>query len=268
MDYETVTVDRDGTDGRVGIITLDRPEKLNAMNGAMRREIIAACDELANDDGVRTVILTGAGRGFCSGADLTSGDPPREGVAPQLDRLDELGTDGKVAAALYSLDKPMIAAVNGVAVGAGLSMELACDMRIGSEHARVKTMFVERSQSPVAGMTYFLPRIVGYGRAAELILSSRMLGADEAREVGIFDRVVAGDELIDAAIELADQIATWPPLALRASKRVLQHNEHAEFLDALKYERTGADFARRAPKDSEESRASFLEGRPPTFTGE
>ena len=271
MSYEHLTVERRGEDGRVAVVTLNRPEKLNALNGELQNETRAACAELRDDDDVRALIWTGTGRGFCSGADLTAGgrrgENGEDGVPPQGERLDEFGWVGAQAMAIYNLDKPTIAAVNGVAAGAGMSLALACDMRVGSEQARFKTVFLERSLSPDSGMSFFLPRIVGYSRAADLIFTSRNVDAEEAHRIGLLDRVVPAESLIDDAVALADEIAGWPPVAMRSAKRVLQHNMQVGLEEALRYETAGLRFAGRAPHDVAESRASFVERRPPKFTG-
>ena len=147
----------------------------------------------------------------------------------------------------HDFDKPVIAAVNGIAAGAGMSTALAADMRVGSEHARFKTVFIERSLSPDSGMSYFLPRIVGYARAADLIFTSRTVDAQEAYRLGLLDRLVAHDNLLDEAVKLANEMTQWPPLALRVSKRVLQHNFEADIDDAMRYETVG--LAMGAPRD-------------------
>jgi 2-(1,2-epoxy-1,2-dihydrophenyl)acetyl-CoA isomerase len=263
--YEHLTIDRQD---HVALITLNRPDKLNALNRQLQLDMVAACQELGEDDSVRAVIWTGAGRGFCSGADLTGGPRPSDGTPPRSQRLDEFGWVGTQAMSVYGLDKPVIAAVNGVAAGAGMSLALACDLRIGSDQARFKTVFIERSLSPDSGMSYFLPRIVGYSRAADLIFTSRAVDAEEAYRIGLLDRLVPHDRLIDEAMALAKQIAFWPPMAMQSAKRVLQHNMTCGLEEALRYETAGLGFARRAPHDVAESRASFVERRPPVFTGE
>ena len=252
--------------GKVAVITLSRPEKLNALNAGLRDAIFDACAEAQADDGVGAVILTGAGRGFCSGADLT-GAPDAAPPPTQNDHLDELGWVGRLALAVHGLDKPVIGAMNGVAAGAGMSLALACDVRVGSERTRFKTVFVERNLSPDTGMSFFLPRIVGYSRAADLIFTSRMVQADEAYRLGLIDRLVDHDDLMDTALGLAEQMTTWPPLALRMSKRVLQHNQECELEEALRYELAGISHAGRAVNDRKESLAAFREKRAPRFTG-
>ena len=253
---------------QIATVTLDRPEKLNALSRGLHDEMVQAANQLRADDDVRVLIITGAGRGFCSGADLTA-RPAENGVSNnQAARLDEFGWVGAQALAFGAIDKPTIAAVNGVAAGAGMSLALACDIRVGSEKARFKTVFLERSLSPDAGMTWFLPRIIGYARASELILTSRFVESDEALEIGLLNRRVAHDELMAAARETAAQIAFWPPMAARAAKRVLQRNLNATLEEGLRNEIVAISHARQAPHDVAEAQASFVERRQPQFTGQ
>lgn len=251
----------------VATITLNRPEKLNALDVSLRRETLEVCAEVDADDGIRAVVFTGAGRGFSSGADLTGARP--EGSEPaRSEMLDELGWVGKQALAVYRIAKPVIAAVNGVAAGAGMSLALACDIRMGGRSARFKTVFVERNLSPDAGMTYFLPRIVGTGRAMDLIMSSRAVNGEEAYRIGLLDRFVEDDAaLLSEAQTLAAQLAAGPPMALAASKRAVQHSLDAEFEEQLRYEIVSISHARRAAEDSKEAALSFREKRAPRFTG-
>jgi 2-(1,2-epoxy-1,2-dihydrophenyl)acetyl-CoA isomerase len=252
--------------GHVAIATLDRPEKLNALNGDLRADILRLAEEIRDDDEVRVLVITGAGRGFCSGVDLT-GSRRAEDELSQNERLDELGWVGRQALAVHGLDKPTIAAVNGVAAGAGMSLALSCDLRVGGAAARFRTVFAERSLSPDSGMSYFLTRILGYARAADLVFTSRDVDAAQAYRLGLLDRLVGDGEVVTAALALAGQIAQLPPLAIRSAKRVLQHNVDAGLADSLRYETAGLAYARRAPQDVLESAASFRERRPPSFTG-
>ena len=253
---------------QIATVTLDRPEKLNALSRGLHDEMVQAANQLRADDDVRVLIITGAGRGFCSGADLTA-RPAENGVSNnQAARLDEFGWVGAQALAFGAIDKPTIAAVNGVAAGAGMSLALACDIRVGSEKARFKTVFLERSLSPDAGMTWFLPRIIGYARASELILTSRFVESDEALDIGLLNRRVAHDELMAAARETAAQIAFWPPMAARAAKRVIQRNLNATLEEGLRNEIVAISHARQAPHDVAEAQASFVERRQPQFTGQ
>ena len=184
--------------GHVALATLDRPGKLNALNGALRDDILHLAQDVRSDDEVRVLVITGAGRGFCSGADLTGG-PRAEHELSQNERLDEWGWVGRQALALHELDKPVIAAMNGVAAGAGMSLALSCDLRVGGPGARFRTVFAERSLSPDSGMSYFLTRILGYARAADLVFTSRDVDAAEAYRLGLLDRLVGEGEVVTAA---------------------------------------------------------------------
>jgi 2-(1,2-epoxy-1,2-dihydrophenyl)acetyl-CoA isomerase len=253
------------------VLTLDRPERLNALDASLREGIPAALAEAQADREVRAVVLTGAGRGFSSGVDLSAARPATDETPPTApeapDPLDELGWVGRQAMAVHGFDKPTIAAVNGVAAGAGMSLALACDVRVGSAATRFRTVFLERNLSPDSGMSWFLPRIVGYSRAADLLFTSRDVGGAEAYRLGLLDRLVAEDAVVDEAVAMAEQIATLPPLAMRSAKRVLQHNLGVDLEEALRYEMAGLGYARKARNDGREAMASFREKRPPEFTG-
>lgn len=252
---------------KIALLTMNRPDRLNALSPTLREGLMQICQELRVDDSVWAVVLTGAGRGFCSGVDLRAERPVNE-LPSRQERLDVDGWVGRLSTTIYrTLDKPIIAAVNGVAAGAGMSVALACDMRVGSMQTRFKTVFIERSLSPDTGLSYFLPRIVGYSRACDLIFTSRFIEAEEAYRIGLLDRLVGEETLLDDATELAKQIASWPPVAMQAAKRVLQKSMAATFEEQLYNESYGLQLARRAPHDVQESRDSFLERRPPRFTG-
>src|SRR5580704_7586438 len=272
MSYEAILYE---TRGPVAIITLNRPERLNAIGQAVREEVHQAMEAAHQDDAIRAAIITGAGKGFCSGADLSGaatraaggGGAALPGADTHGGRLDEMGWVGRWAKRFAHFDKPLIGAINGVAAGAGMSMALACDIRVGSTAARFKTVFIERNLSPDSGMSYFLPRIVGYSRAADLIFTSRAVNAEEAYRIGLLDRLVAPENLLDEAVALANDMAQWPPLAMRMSKRVLQHNQDAELDEALRYESVGLGFGRKAVNDGKESIAAFAEKRKGVYTG-
>jgi 2-(1,2-epoxy-1,2-dihydrophenyl)acetyl-CoA isomerase len=262
--YESLILERDG---HIAVVTLNRPETLNALNPQLRDEMQSVCVELRDDEDIRVVIWTGAGRGFCSGVDLT-GSGLADEEAGRQERLDEMGWVGRQAMAISrGLDKPTIAACNGVAAGAGMSLALACDLRVGCENSRFKTVFIERSISPDSGMTYFLPRIVGASRAFDLVFTSRMVEADDAYRIGLLDRLTTADRLMEDAKALAREIAFWPPVAMQMSKRVLQRSTESSLEEQLLHERRGLIYSRRAPHDAEEAAASFRERRPPNFTG-
>lgn len=267
-DYETITLERRG---QVAILTLNRPDRLNAINPDLRREVEGAVAAVKADDEARALVLTGAGRGFCAGADLLGTGPVATGrveePTSQGGKLDEMGWVGRWAMMWHGFDKPLIGAINGVAAGAGMSTALACDVRIGSEAARFKSVFIERNLSPDSGLSWFLPRVVGYAAAADIIFTSRTVEAEESLRLGLLNRVVTADALVDAAVTYAEEMTQWPPLAMRMSKRVLQHSLEAEIEDALRYESVGLGFGRKAVNDVKESRASFMEKRKGVYTG-
>ena len=267
-DHQFITVERRG---HVAVLTLNNPDRLNALSAAMRDEVAGVLTATRADDEVRALVLTGAGRGFCAGADLAAGAAVMaEGGlvrATQNDKLDEMGWVGRWASLWATFDKPVIGAINGVAAGAGLSTALACDVRIGSEHARFKSVFIERSLSPDSGLSFFLPRVVGYAAAADMIFTSRAVGAEEALRLGLLNRLAPAAELVEAAVAYADEMTQWPPLALRMSKRVLQHNVDCNLEEALRFETLGLDFVGRARNDAKESRTAFVEKRKGAYTG-
>ena len=268
MSFETILFDKRE---HVAILTLNQPERLNAISVKLREEVQAAVGDAHRDDAIRALIITGMGRGFCSGADLSAVASGIRGTLPapttQFERLDEDGWVGRWAKMLHRFDKPVIAAVNGIAAGAGMSTALAADLRVGSERARFKSVFIERSLSPDSGMSYFLPRIVGYARAADLIFTSRTVEAEEAYRLGLLDRLVPHEKLLDEAVKLANEMTQWPPLALRVSKRVLQHNFESDIDEAMRYETVGLAMGRRASNDAREAMLAFSEKRKPRYTG-
>jgi len=255
---------------KVAILTLNRTQNLNALDSELKNNLIQMMTDLRRDDSIWAVVLTGNGRGFCSGEDLRSNTPSQNHIAASREqRLDTMGWVGRLAIAIYrTLDKPIIAAVNGVAAGAGMSMALACDMRVGSEKTWFKTVFIERNLSTDTGMSYFLPRIVGYSRSCDLVYTSRKIEAQEALRIGLLARLVPSEKLLEEAVSLARQIATWPPVAMQSVRRVLQQSMDSTFEDQLRNETLGLILSGRAPLDAKESSASFIEKRPPRFTGQ
>lgn len=264
MAYEHLTLD---IADDIATVTLNRPEKLNALNRALQGELLEVCAQLKHDDTVRAVIFTGAGRGFCSGADLSGTPPPAPDRVPWQQLTDEDSWVGRQARAVYTLDKPTIAAVNGIAAGAGFSLALACDIRVGSGHARFKSVFIERNLSPDSGMSYLLPRIVGQGAALDLILTSRTVDADEALRLGLLQRLVPHDQLMAEARAIAAAIAAHPPIAVIMSRRVVQRSWDNDFDAQLREEIHAIAICRRAVNDAREQRQAFLEKRQPRYTG-
>ncbi len=222
--YEHVLID---VDAGIGTVTLNRPERLNAFDRAMCQDLLEALQMLANADAVLVMVLTGAGRGFTTGADLNA-----------------LGADGPalVAAgrdiilAIRNAPKPVIASVNGPAAGGGANLALACDYRIASDRASIGQVFHRLSLVPDWGGSFFLPRLVGTGKALELIWSARMLEAQEAMSLGVFDRIVPHEQLAAETRVLAAQWAAQPPAAVRRAKQAVYHTESSALQASLDLE--------------------------------
>ncbi len=254
----------DTSDG-VRTIALDRPERLNAVNPRLADELPHAVHAAARDDAVRAVVITGAGRGFCAGLDL--GEPVSLTGGARADRLDPLYWVGKWVLALAACEKPVIAAVNGAAAGAGFGLALACDLRVVAESARLTAGYVRRGLSPDAGVSWFLPRLVGHGRAAEILFTGRDIDAAEAQQIGLATRVAADADVLAVAQELAAQLAAGPPVALALTKRLLMESAGAT-LDAQLRSELAHIKTCFASGDVREAMAAFVEKRVPVFRGE
>jgi enoyl-CoA hydratase/carnithine racemase len=223
----TIAIERPA-DG-VTVVRLDRPERLNAINEVMQHDLRDACATLTDDRGTRVVVLTGAGRGFCSGIDLRDFAPSMLGPDdPAIDRLRFQEVMAALPQALRALPQPVIAAVNGPAVGGGLALALAADVRICSRSASFGNAAIALGLSGAEmGMSYLLPRIVGTSVAADWMLTGRTVSADEAYRRGLVSELVDDEHLLDRALELAAQIAAHSPLGVQLTKRALQVNTDA-----------------------------------------
>ena len=255
--YETLIVQAD--DG-VTTITLNRPDALNALNATMRGELLVAVKATGRDDAVRAVVITGAGRGFCAGADLHGGAGEREFrrvITTEYNPLVE---------AIRSLPKPVIASVNGVAAGAGVSLALAADLVIAVQGVRFIPAFHRIGLVPDSGLTRTLVRTLGRHRALEILLGERQLGADEAHAAGLVAAVVEGERLMDATRELARRLAEGPTLAFGLTKRLVNAAEDASLTDSLAAEAGLQEVAGRT-EDHAEGVAAFGEKRDPNFHG-
>ena len=266
MTFENLLFERDPA-SHIATITLNRPERLNAISRPTMAEILEACRQVQDDDDIWVAVWTGAGRGFCSGADVGGGTPAEAEDTPLNELLDEDSWISRQGAALYGIDKPMIAAVNGVAAGAGFSLALCCDVRVGTPNSRFLTVYQQRSLPPEGGMSFLLSRVVGLGRAMDLSLTSRPVDADEAYRIGLLDRLVEPERLLPTATELAQQMCALPPAAVRVSKRAIRRGLEATFEEALRNETSYGGIARRAREDAAESIASFREKRKPASRG-
>jgi 2-(1,2-epoxy-1,2-dihydrophenyl)acetyl-CoA isomerase len=248
----------------VVIVTLDRPEVLNALDTQLLDELGQVSERVSGDPSVRAVVFTGAGRAFCSGGDLKQSNFAGSGrSAAAQDPNDHW------AARLLAIRKPTIAAVNGVAAGGGLALALACDIRIASEAARFCAIFARIGMSVLDGTAWLLTRAVGHSKALEMLYTTDMVEAQEAARIGLVSRVVAPDELLGEATGLAGRIAASAPVALELSKRVVGASLAKSFLEHLPDQWAAQqDNLRRAEHDIAEGGRAFQEKRPPRFRGE
>jgi 2-(1,2-epoxy-1,2-dihydrophenyl)acetyl-CoA isomerase len=252
------------TDSGVRSITLDRPDKLNAVNPRLAEEFPRAMREAARDDAVRAVVITGAGRGFCAGLDLS--DPAIPG-ASRADRLDPYYWVGEWVHAVTQCEKPVIAAMNGVAAGAGFGLALACDLRVMHADATCTAGYVRRGLSPDAGVSWFLPRLVGQARAADIVLTGRDITAEESLRIGLVSHVWSADVFEAEVRAYADRLAGGPPMALALSKRLLLGSSDATLDQQLREELTHIKTC-FASADVRQAMTAFREKRAPSFRGE
>ena len=246
----------------VATITLNAPERMNTISGPMLAALSEHLLAADRDRDVRCIVLTGSGRAFCAGQDLAERDQPD--AAPLDVELRE--RYNPIIRAIRSMGQPVIAAVNGVAAGAGASLAFACDLRICAEEARFVLAFGRIGLVPDSGATWFLPRLVGPAKAAELALAGDMLDAGEALRLGLVSRVVPGDQLLIEARALADRLAEAAPIALALTKAALQRSATLTLDEALDGEAKVQGIA-GASADHAEGLAAFKEKRPPRFTG-
>jgi len=258
MDYEDLLLEK--KDG-IATITFNVPEKLNALSAKMAMSLPLAADEVAKDDGVRVVIVTGAGRGFCAGADVAGLKARIEGTI-ELSRYELLQVTGWPFANVFlQLYKPVIAAVNGPCAGAGFSLALGCDIRIASETARFGAAQVARALVPDVGLTYLLPQAVGVSRALELMFTAEIIGAAEAERLGIVSRVVPPDELMKVTRELATKIAQQAPISVELTKKMVWRGLLDKIVRQIDLESYAQQICFQT-EDHKESVRAFLEKRP------
>ncbi|MFC4619123.1 enoyl-CoA hydratase-related protein [Camelliibacillus cellulosilyticus] len=255
--YETVSFEK--ADG-VGWLTLNRPEKLNAFTATMNREVTDLLKQVEKDDSLRALVITGSGRAFCAGEDLSGlktdthhGDLLRKRYNPMIQRL-------------YTLEKPTIAMVGGAAAGAGMSLALACDFRIASEQASFLEAFVHIGLVPDSGSLYFLPRIVGYAKALELAVLGEKVGAEEAKAIGLVTQVVPSEKLREETAAFAGRLADMPTKAIGLMKRYMRQSFETR-VDKMLENEAYAQRTAGLTEDHREGVAAFLEKRKPVYKG-
>ncbi|MBI4596244.1 MAG: enoyl-CoA hydratase [Candidatus Tectomicrobia bacterium] len=266
MDYECILVEKEN---RVTTITLNRPEKLNALTMTMRWEILRATQEAAKDPDTNVLVFTGAGKGFCSGGDVEDMaakkfDSPLADPALKVKSPQDLGN--LIVILIRQMSKPVIASVNGVAAGGGCNLALACDIRIGSEKARFGQVFVRRGLHPDWGGTFFLPHLVGTAKACELIFTGDVIDAVESEKIGLLNKLVPQEKLAETTREFALKLAKGASIPMGLAKRAIYKAMQTDLSSILEYEL----YAQRMCTESEdyhEGLKSFLEKREPNFKG-
>lgn len=267
MPYKLITVE---VNDEVATLTLNRPDKLNCLNSGILHEMSDALINLNRDDGVKALILTGAGRSFCSGADLSEQPYGTDKNQPGISRAEHITpfvSFGWVVKQIEDFTRPVIAAVNGIAAGGGLALALAADMRIASENAVFSAIFVQRGLVPDCGVSYYLPRLVGISKALELMWTGEKVPARDAERWGMVNRVVPPDEMMKAAREFALSLALGPSLAIEMIKRMAYTSMKS---DSVMTQMAVEDFMQQVCRESEDVREGvmgFLEKRAPNFKG-
>ena len=252
------------SDDGVRTITLDRPDKLNAVNGALADALVAALDVAGRDDRIRVVVITGAGRAFCAGLDISA--PPEIPSATRVERLDPYAWVGRWILSVVGCEKPVIAAVNGAAAGAGFGLALACDIRLVAASAKLTAGYVRRALSPDAGVSYFLPRHVGLARAADILLTGRDVDAAEAERIGLAAVVVPDDRFGDTVARYAATLAAGAPIAHALTKRLLVQTFDQPLDSILRDELIHIKYC-FSTADVAEAMTAFREKRAPRFQG-
>ncbi len=252
----------------VTTLTLNRPDRLNAVNVQLSNEIPQAIEAAGKDEATRVIVVTGSGRGFCAGLDLSQDNlsDRTEQRSGRKALLDDFGWVGRMAMAAVNCEKPIIAAINGPAAGAGLGLALAADIRLMKAGAVVTTGYLRRGLSPDAGVSYFLPRLVGTSRATELILSARDITSEEAERIGLVSRVLDADSFGEAVAEYAAQIAGGAPIALAYTKRLLAESITNDLPAQLRAEYSYIAKCFQT-EDVGEAMRAFQEKRKPNFKG-
>ena len=261
--YETLIYEKNNG---VAILALNRPEVLNAFNGQLHQDLHDALDNVSNDDEVRCVMIRGEGRGFSAGADLRGEDLQQDG-----DEASDLGeylrkTYSQTITKITGMEKPVVAVLHGPVYGAGVGLALACDLRVAAESVKFSVAFVKIGLMPDAGVSFFLPRIIGLGRAMEMGMLGRAVEAEEAYRVGLVNKVVDDDALLEEARALAENLAALPTRALGQIKQVLYASFESDLETALEREAEGQTFCGYT-EDHKEGVTAFFEKREADFAG-
>lgn len=272
MDFETILIDRRGETGGIVWLTLNRPAKLNALSMTLFADLRQAFQQLRTDRSVRCVVITGAGRGFCAGADFTGGRPEGLLYAEQEAPTDLEGArlffrnESEAFIALRRLDVPVIASINGVCVGAGLDMVAHCDMAVASTAARFQVAYVKRGLFADLGGFYSLPRVIGWRKAMEMMTTGRFMSAEEAHAAGLTNYLVSPHELEAKTMELALAVEAGPPIGQKLGKMLAYRTQTMDFESALEFSAIALSTTGTS-EDRREGVRSFTERREPRFTG-
>ena len=261
MNFENIILEKEGS---VAIITLNRPEVLNAISLKLRKELLDALKIAEKDDTVRCILITGAGRAFCSGGDVK--EMEKLTASSEAERRERLQILNEVVMCLANMQKPVVAAVNGATVGAGCSLAMACDIVIASEDAKFSQAFVNVALIPDTGGTFFLPRLVGVRKAKELVFTGEMIDARKACELGMVNRVVAAGSLMNVAREFAMKLANGPTKTIGLAKIAINKGLISDLRASLDYEKELQNICFLS-EDHKEGVVAFKEKRKTRFKG-
>ncbi|MFC1965100.1 enoyl-CoA hydratase/isomerase family protein [Chloroflexota bacterium] len=265
MKYNTILLEKDSG---VAIVTLNQPEKFNLITNEMFDDLMVAFRDVASDNAVRVVVLTAAGDIFSAGVDLREHflDPIEKAKSGEINMALERSFSEVGVPAILNIKKPMIAAINGPAVGLGFTICLMFDIRIASEDAKISLAFWRVGIAPEFGSTYFLPRLIGISKALELLYTGQAVSAQEAKEIGLVNRVVPAKSLKEVTLEVAKKLAERPPIAIQLTREGIYQGANADIEAAVKWEHFAYNVCRQT-EDHEEAVRAFLEKRSPSFKG-